>query len=181
MLELISDFDPASKELECRGLLHWTYLHGKLEEALRCDLQSVILSTVETDKIWINYCNGKIDDGKIKAYCPCGIREFLRGGQFHYAGPDFHWEEVRVHGYPGKCYLFLKWWCNWYLWESETWRPNIEMRGIVVDSEEIEEGINYILKDYHGPELRGVEPEKIKGAIKFQEWLKEHCNTAPKT
>ena len=55
------------------------------------------------------------------------------------------------------------------------------MRGIVVDSEEIEEGINYILKDYHGPELRGVEPEKIKGAIKFQEWLKEHCNTAPKT
>ena len=55
------------------------------------------------------------------------------------------------------------------------------MRGIVVDSEEIEEGINYILKDYHGPELRGIEPEKIKGAIKFQEWIKEHCNTAPKT
>ncbi len=154
MIKVYDDFNENGRGKDLANILHFTYLHGKIDLERGCDIFGVDMSSIDPEKnIYYNYTQGRFRS-QYRVYVE-DINDLVKVARLS-------WFQVEVADYPGKCVCLLKEW---------RYEDNIKHSGIIVDTCEWEEGFKYVRKFvFEGPILPDEYWDAAK--VKFEEYVK---------
>lgn len=145
MIKVYDNFNENGKNLPVENILHFTYLHGKVDLTRGCDLFGVLMTSIDPVRnIYYNYARGSKNTYRVYVE---DINDLVKSVRLT-------WFPVEVADYEGKCICLLKEW---------RYEENIKHSGVIIDVTEWEEGFRYVKEDvYEGPELPDDYWEKAK-------------------
>lgn len=154
MIKVYDDFNENGKGLDLACLLHFTYLHGKVDRERGCDIFGVLMSSVDPEKnIYLNYARGSKNYYRVYVE---DINDLVKVARLV-------WFPVEVADYAGQCVCVLKEW---------RYEENIKHSGVIVDVTEWDEGLDYV-KNYVFEGTEFTEEYWAKAKEKLEAYVKE--------